>query len=214
MIFFINFCELHPFPWTGCQGTIRQFSACASPTPAAAAIWGKKGLQKKHWQISVLSLCLLKALKTYWHFHYYWKENTQVFPAYGKLMYSHLSQTKPKLARTSFNTMLRWFYSLSLLDSRHTAASEQNSHTSWFITKAHILLAILNPHVILLLRQIYLNLSANSCKYRLCCLRMEESGTHCIREFKNHGFYFLRSCRPRTSLNCLKTPFAALMEAK
>ncbi|KFO59700.1 hypothetical protein N302_14619, partial [Corvus brachyrhynchos] len=38
----------------------------------------------------------------------------------------------------------------------------------------------------------------------LCCLRMEESGTHCIREYKNNGVYFLRSCRPGKSLSCLK----------
>lgn len=102
--------------------------------------------------------------------------------------------------------MLGRFYPLSLLASRHAAALEQNSHTFWFITKAHILQAILDPRVILLLRQIYLNLSAIFCKYRLCCLRMKESGTSCIREHKHHGFHLRRSCKPGSSPGRLKTP--------
>lgn len=104
--------------------------------------------------------------------------------------------------------MLRRFYSLSLLPSRHAAALEENSHTLWFITKAHILWATLNPHVILLLRQIYLNLSANFCKYRLCCLRMKEAGNSCIREYKHHGFHLPRSCQPGSSSGHLKTPLS------
>ncbi|KFW82985.1 hypothetical protein N305_10799, partial [Manacus vitellinus] len=38
----------------------------------------------------------------------------------------------------------------------------------------------------------------------LCCLRMEESRTSCIRAYKHHGFYLLRSCRPGSSSGCLK----------
>ncbi|KGL90518.1 hypothetical protein N301_07051, partial [Charadrius vociferus] len=38
----------------------------------------------------------------------------------------------------------------------------------------------------------------------LCCLRMQESGTSCIREYKHHGFHLLRSCKPRSSSGRLK----------
>ncbi|KFQ92267.1 hypothetical protein Y956_01370, partial [Nipponia nippon] len=37
----------------------------------------------------------------------------------------------------------------------------------------------------------------------VCCLRMKESGTSCIREDK-HGFHLLRSCKPGSSSDHLK----------
>ncbi|KFQ90302.1 hypothetical protein N337_01734, partial [Phoenicopterus ruber ruber] len=38
----------------------------------------------------------------------------------------------------------------------------------------------------------------------LCCVRMKESGTSSIREYKHHGFHLLRSCKPGRSSGRLK----------